>query len=152
MENINLQQYNALSDDEKEIFYNSLSKDMLFKKAIRQRRTKNMKKIGDKQVNGRLTFVEELKRTDKNITNFYYLCICDCGNWKIIENHNFDKKKIISCGCYRKERGAEMCRILGPKNIVDISNQIFGDLKVLSPTNKRDKDNVVWECECIKCK
>ena len=150
MNKITIQDYQKMTTEEKNNFYQSLS-SMSFEKAIRKRKTKNMKNTGDKQINGRLTFVEELKRIDKNTTNFYYLCLCDCGNWKIIENNKFNKEEIISCGCYRKERGANMCLELGKQNIVDISNQIFGDLQVLFPTNQREHNCVIWECKCIKC-
>lgn len=149
---ISIEKYQQMTIDEKEKFYLQIKKDNTFTPAIRQKKTKNMKIFGYKQPNGRLTFIEELKRTDKNVTNFYYLCVCECGNYYILTNRHFDKNDMISCGCYRKERGADMCKnILGPNNGVDLLGKIFGDLEVVEKTEKRINNNIVWKCKCINC-
>ena len=33
-----------------------------------------------------------------------WLCLCDCGNQKIVNTHNLTNGLIKSCGCYNKER------------------------------------------------
>jgi len=38
-------------------------------------------------------------------------CLCDCGNTKTIMGANLRSGDAISCGCYNKERTAEMNRI-----------------------------------------
>ena len=142
IQDVTLEQYEQMSKEEKINFYLQIDKNNTFEPAIRQRTTKNMKIKGQKQINGYLTFVDELKRTDKKVTNFYYLCICDCGNWYILTNRHFDKEDTISCGCYRRQRGADMCRnILGPNNCKDLTNQIFGELQVIEKTDKRCYEN-----------
>lgn len=151
---ISLEQYDNMSEEEKINFYNKISQSMsstsTFIKAIRQKKTKNMKIRGFKQPNGRLTFIEELRRTDKHVTNFSYLCICECGNWYITTNRHFDKEDIVSCGCYRKEKSIEIARELGYKNALDLKDQIFGDLKVIEKSENRIKQYVVmWKCKCI---
>ena len=151
MNNISIKEYNELSDEDKENFYKAYSNGKEFIKAIRLRKTKNMKKQGYKQPNGNLTFVDELKRIDKKTTNFYYLCKCDCGNWYIIENGHFEKEDIKSCGCLRKERGFEMMKKMGTEIFIDIKNNIYGDLKVLKPINRGANEGLIWECECVKC-
>ena len=110
-----------------------------------------MKIFGYKQPNGKLTFIDELKRTDKDITNFYYLCTCECGNWYILTNRHFDKEDTISCGCYRKERGAKMLKELGSSIYIDLLNNTYGDLKVIEKTEQRIHEGIVWKCQCINC-
>lgn len=147
-----IEDYNLLSLEEKEKFFQELSiNGNVYTKAIRQKKTKNMKQQGYKQPNGFLTFVDELKRIDKKITNFYYLCKCDCGNWYILTNTQFDKENMKSCGCYRKQRGAEMLKELGTKIYKDISNQIFCDLKAIEPINRGQNGKLIWKCQCINC-
>lgn len=149
---VSIERYQQMTVDEKEKFYLQVKSDNTFTPAIRQKRTKNMKIFGYKQPNGRLTFIEELKRTDKDVTNFYYLCVCECGNYYILTNRHFDNGDTISCGCYRKERGADMCKnIIGPNNGIDLIGKIFGDLEVIEKTDKRINDNIVWKCKCINC-
>lgn len=150
---ISINDYEQMTDENKINFYTKIKSDNTFVKAVRQKRTKNMKEKGFKQSNGHLTFIDELKRTDKKVTNFYYLCVCDCGNWYILTNRHFDQEDMVSCGCYRKARGAEMCKnIIGPNNALDLKGKIFGDLEVVEKTNKRIGDyNVIWKCKCINC-
>ena len=152
IQEVSIDNYDNMTLEEKETFYRNVSMSHFsFIPAIRQRQTKNMKTRGVKQVHGHLTFVDELRRIDKKVTNFFYLCLCDCGNWHIITNRHFDTEDIISCGCYRKERGAEMCKQIGVENYIDIINHVYGDLKVIKKTDERKHDGIVWECQCVKC-
>lgn len=34
---------------------------------------------------------------------YYWKCLCECGNYKVIEHYNLIQGKINSCGCYNKE-------------------------------------------------
>ena len=148
---IDIKQYQTMSNEEKKIFYKKINPDLDFEKAIRLRKTKNMKTEGFKQSNGRLTFIDELKRVDKQVTNFYYLCVCDCGNWTILTNRHFDAHTSISCGCFRKEQSIEICKKLGKSNFIDMTNQEFGDLIVMEQTPQRIHKSIVWKCKCKKC-
>lgn len=152
---VSLEQYNAMTEQEKENFFNKVSQSMssssTFIKAVRQKKTKNMKIKGYKQPNGRLTFIEELRRTDKHVTNFSYLCLCECGNWYITTNRHFDIEDTISCGCYRKEKSIEIARELGYKNALPLQGEIIGDLEVIEKTSKRVNEKIVWKCKCINC-
>lgn len=152
IETISLELYDKMSLEEKISFYKEIKPDNDFIPIIRQRKTKNMKNRGDKQPNGKLTYIDELKRTDKNITNLYYLCLCDCGNWHILVNRHFDDEGTISCGCHRKQHGYEMCKkLIGPNNAIDLTGKIFGELEVLEKTDKRISEKVIWKCKCINC-
>lgn len=148
---IDIKQYQTMSDEEKKIFYKKINPDLDFEKAVRLRKTKNMKTEGFKQPNGRLTFIDELKRVDKQVTNFYYLCVCDCGNWTILTNRHFDAHTSISCGCFRKEQSIEICKKLGKSNFIDMTNQEFGDLIAMEQTPQRIHESIVWKCKCKKC-
>lgn len=148
---VSLETYKNMSLKEKIDFYKKIKSDNDFIPAIRQTKTKNMKTEGYKQLNGRLTFIDELRRVDKKVTNFYYLCICDCGNWYILTNRHFDKEDMISCGCYRKERGAKMLKELGTSQYIDLLNQTFGDLTVIEKTDIRIRNSIVWKCKCNNC-
>lgn len=147
---VSIQDYLSMEDSEKEKFFKKIKPEFSFKKVYRMRKTKNMKEFGYKQQNGFLTFIDEIKRTDVNMTNFYYLCVCDCGNWHILLNNHFNNNNTISCGCKKNELLKEKCKNT-KKNFFDISNQTFGELKVLYPTDKRLFDCIVWMCECINC-
>lgn len=56
---------------------------------------------------GRLTAVEELKRTDIHDRKVYILCLCDCGNWHICRTDAYKKGTTnggcYSCGCLNAE-------------------------------------------------
>lgn len=50
---------------------------------------------------GRLTV---LKRTENSKAGkARWLCLCDCGNHKIITGNSLESGNTISCGCYRRE-------------------------------------------------
>ena len=49
---------------------------------------------------GRLTVV---RFDHKENGRKYYLCQCDCGNFKIVSNHSLKSGNIKSCGCLHKE-------------------------------------------------
>jgi len=50
----------------------------------------------------RLTIVEKSNKKDAG-RNSYYLCLCDCGNKKLVRRNHLLSGRIVSCGCYRKE-------------------------------------------------
>jgi len=49
---------------------------------------------------GKLVVIVKSKRTDKR-HNQYWVCKCDCGNYKEIRGHHLGKS-ISSCGCLQK--------------------------------------------------
>jgi len=50
-----------------------------------------------------LVLSEEPKRNQKT----YWLCLCDCGNKKIVQGGHLVAGHTSSCGCYHKERTSE---------------------------------------------
>lgn len=84
---------------------------------------------------GKLILLER-KREDNRT---YYYCLCECDNKVWIRSDRL-KAGTKSCGCLSKETQFKS---------VDISNQRFGRLIAVKPTNERDKGGaVVWECLC----
>lgn len=66
-------------------------------------------------------------------------CLCDCGNYTVVEPYNLKCGHTTSCGCNRK--GAFVKR----RDDLFIG-QVFGYLTVI----KRYDDNDFWDCQC-KC-
>ena len=53
---------------------------------------------------GRLTVLE---RAGSKRSGATWLCICDCGETKIVESHNLVSGNTKSCGCYMRQRQSE---------------------------------------------
>lgn len=70
-----------------------------------------------------------------------WICKCDCGNELIVTTHSLRTGNTKSCGCLHKEKVAKQFS-------KDISNQRFGNLTALKPTEMRKHGSVVWECIC----
>lgn len=58
---------------------------------------------------GRLTVVnldhkeQRIVKNKKYGQKYYYLCQCECGNYKVVESCQLINGKTKSCGCYKKE-------------------------------------------------
>lgn len=70
-----------------------------------------------------------------------WLCRCDCGNERLVSTGNLLSGNSRSCGCLGKEK---LSRLRGK----DISNQRFGRLVAVEPTDMRSGSSVVWRCRC----
>lgn len=57
---------------------------------------------------GRLTVIEQAKRNKHR--DIKWLCLCDCGNEKIIIGYSLTSNCTKSCGCLRKEKSAERAK------------------------------------------
>ena len=100
---------------------------------------------------GRLIVVEKSKKPE-NVkgSHPYWLCKCDCDNFKIIRGEHLKRGKILSCGCYQKEI------LENNRKIVDLANKKFGKLTVIGIDHKKKifKNNklirsvVYWKCIC----
>lgn len=71
----------------------------------------------------------------------YWKCRCDCGNEKIVRGADIKRGGVVSCGCYNRKR-------ISVTHTKDLTNQIFGELTVLSKLEKRTYGRVVWHCRC----
>lgn len=70
-------------------------------------------------------------------------CRCDCGQYIEALSSNIRKGRTQSCGCLQKEKAPGFTG-----QYKDLSNQKFGKLLALKPTNKRLNGQVVWHCIC----
>lgn len=91
---------------------------------------------------GRLTI---LKQTDSIFTGGKkrgaFKCLCDCGKEIVVLRDNLLNGNTKSCGCLQKEMYENL------KN--DLTNQKFGKLIALYPTEERDNNrNIIWHCRC----
>lgn len=56
---------------------------------------------------GRLTVLEEFKKHNGKRNVAHFKCVCVCGTVKVINAQHVKRGKIVSCGCYNKERVIE---------------------------------------------
>ena len=67
---------------------------------------------------------------------------CDCGNEKIMAVGNVKFGGVRSCGCLATKHISNLRK-------EDITDQTFGRLKAIRPTEERtDSGSVIWELEC----
>ena len=150
IEKVSISEYLNMEESSKIKFYRQILDDT--PKAQKSTQYKTPEKIApqakvpaqfSQQEDGELTFIAPLKRSDKKITSLYFLCVCSCGNWMILESNAYRKKTQIKCSYCSSRNG---------NHIKDIRNQVFGQMKVLYPTEDRASDkSVYWMCECIDC-
>lgn len=88
-------------------------------------------------------YVEEKINEEERFDKIKYRCKCKCEK-EIIVTHKTLGQRISyhSCGCQRNEALASL-------NRKDISNQTFGLLTAIEPTEKRDNSgSTIWKCIC----
>lgn len=70
-----------------------------------------------------------------------WLCRCDCGNECYVTSYSLHNGKRKSCGClHRKASSARD---------VDLTDQVFGRLTAICPTEDRGRGgSVIWKCRC----
>jgi hypothetical protein len=96
---------------------------------------------------GKLTVLERAENTDQGKTQ--WLCRCDCGKELVVIGNNLRSGGTESCGCSKQI----------PHNLVDLTDYVFGRLKVISRDGKRINGKRAngsvftrsnWFCQC-KC-
>lgn len=78
---------------------------------------------------------------DANCSNsdgHLWKCKCKCGTIKNVSGRSLKTGRSKSCGCIKKEINKGK----------DITNQRFGKLIALEPTEKRSCGSIVWKCKC----
>lgn len=91
---------------------------------------------------GRLTVIEEDTPRGKDR---FYICKCECGETKSINQQSLKSGRSQSCGCLRKE----ITKTRGQENKTDLQGKVFGRLTVVKESNNRSTDGqVMWECKC----
>ena len=91
---------------------------------------------------GRLVVKEMLYNYGPN-NRTHALCICDCGNEKIVDMRNLIGGSVRSCGCWERESRFER------SHYIDITGNKYGKLTVIGLSgNKYSNGAVLWDCEC----
>lgn len=80
----------------------------------------------------KLDHIKKYKSTQKK----YWLCKCECGNKKSVEQGSLTRGISKSCGCLPKKT-----------TLIDITGQRFGRLTVVKRAETKNK-NTRWECIC----
>lgn len=100
---------------------------------------------------GRLTPLFPIKRPNNNLK--HWLCLCDCGNLKVVLPSNLISGYIRSCGCIRSETTRTHITEINHSRRLDLRNKMFGYLLVLDeePEVKENTYHYYWKCLCKNC-
>lgn len=92
---------------------------------------------------GKLTVIKRAENIGKS-TAWY--CKCDCGNPNLIKvrGDHLQRGEITSCRCTQKK----IFSTIAQQNKKDITNNKFGKLTALYPTDARYHKSIVWHCKC----
>lgn len=92
-----------------------------------------------------------------NTKNKEWLCLCSCGNIKIVNTANLKAGKIRSCGCLRSETTAQHITGINRARRDDFSGMVINNLKLLeidkelSARHSIKSTHYYWKCQCNKC-
>lgn len=88
----------------------------------------------------RLTVLEKgLKRGNE----WYWKCLCECGNECEVAGNSLRAGRTKSCGCLKKESDKK------PKgNIIDLTGQTFNKLTVIERDGSDGRGEAKWICQC----
>lgn len=90
----------------------------------------------------RLTPLELDKETSAKMGRLYYHCCCECGKQVSVDGYKLRSGHTRSCGCLSSELAAQ-------RNLIDLTNQRFGQLQVISLTGEKDNNgSFLWLCKC----
>lgn len=88
-----------------------------------------------------LTVINEKRiHKDNDYRQGYYLCKCECGNVKPINDHSLTTGKIRDCGCGEFIRRKHIGEKYGTMQVIDAFRKI-----------QSNKINIVLKCKCIVC-
>ena len=87
---------------------------------------------------GRLSVIE---RAESRNGKAYWLCRCDCGNYKTVSGTHLVDGSTQSCGCLVKEVNSR-------NNTLNLVGKQFGRLTVLSMCKETNKRSHLWLCSC----
>lgn len=91
---------------------------------------------------GRYTVIKEApkKHFQKGQSHRMWLCKCDCGNEKIVDQCNLRAGVSISCGCYAAELASKRSRLY-------LTGKRFGKLTATSCAGSKN-NKALWHCVC----
>lgn len=80
-----------------------------------------------------------------------WVCKCECGKTVLVPGRDLRNGHQVSCGCYAKDKAAELAQILGKKRKANLVGKKFGYLTVLEESQRsedKDNPNTIWKCQC----
>ena len=94
---------------------------------------------------GKLTVINKIGKHPTIKNTYLYECKCECGNTTVASGGHLRNGDTKSCGCIRKEIGAQ--------SINDLTGKRFGYLTVLGLDSKRyispsGHQHTLWVCKC----
>ena len=107
--------------------------------------------------NQQFGYLKPLYRTNNIGKHTAWKCLCIRDNNLVsVRVDHLKENKVVSCGCYNKEKAKEHIKQLNykGKNMKDITGLKSGFLIAIEPTDKRRKYNktsssVIWKCQCL---
>ena len=75
-----------------------------------------------------------LYRTDNRGRAVRFICTAPCGHYFLYDASNLTKGNRVCPICFKEKN--------------DLTNQKFGKLTALYPTNKRSNGHIIWHCKC----
>jgi hypothetical protein len=84
-----------------------------------------------------------ISKGTKHGNEWYWNCICDCGNKCSVAGSSLRSNRTKSCGCWKKEADRM------PKgNVINLVGQKFGHLTVIERDGSDARGEAKWICEC----
>jgi hypothetical protein len=77
-----------------------------------------------------------------------YLCLCECGNMKYLNKYDFKRGKVKSCGHLLDESNHRLGVRGNQIKVIDLTNQRFGKLIVISYAERDYLQRCRWLCKC----
>lgn len=97
-------------------------------------------KVGEKY--GRLTVLKPIKKYKNRqgiLIDYYFDCLCDCGNHTIASGSNIKRGSVKSCGCLRKE-------VLNHKTHGESNTELYHHfIHMRQRCDERHKDNPLYK-------
>ena len=85
---------------------------------------------------------EGIDYNKRKYSKSYWVCMCDCGNIRIVDSYSLKTGHTKSCGCLQKE-------IVSKISSNDLVGKRFGKLIVTRKSNRKDKSgSYYWYCDC----
>lgn len=84
-------------------------------------------------------FIQNIQHNNLKTACFYFVCLCDCGETKIIRGEDVISGKIKSCNSFYCFRGEDLKKLIGKK---------YGKLTILSFKKENNERIVTCSCDC----
>ncbi len=69
--------------------------------------TRRLNIVGNRY--SRLLVLKETRKS-QSCRNYYYECLCDCGNTTEVRSNSLRGGRTVSCGCYGREIASKVCK------------------------------------------